>query len=356
MDGASNARAQAATSIAFSEINRLAAIKTKEGKEGVEAAAKQFESLFIDLVLKGMREANKAFSEGNYLNSFETELHQEMLDHQWAIHLAEHGGVGLADVIVRQLSGADCARRDEGLARVAATPAVAVPQPGELPSAAGAELGTTGVQVTAVATAGLDTAEFPIAVRTSGSKGEQFDGPINFVKKLLPVVRDVLAGTPLNPLAVLAQAALETGWGRQVIHSPDGRSTHNLFGVKAGKDWDGDAVEVTTVEFHGGRPRRESAQFRAYGSWGEALGDYLKLVTDSERYRSAVAHEQEPERYAKELQVAGYATDPDYATKIRRILSSEAMEIARELLEEILPTHTSTFDATFGTVSTSVGD
>jgi len=313
-------------SIAFTDINRLAALKTKTGREGIEAAAKQFESLFIDLMLKGMREANRAFSEGNYTTSSEMELHQEMLDHEYAVHLADNGGIGLKDVIVRQLTGEDRVRRGSELGMIA---------PSTSPTAA-VVIDAEEAHNEAVDTATEAEPVSELSVRSSGRKESPFDGPLSFVERLLPIVKTALAGSPLNPLAVLAQAALETGWGKHVIHAADGTNSHNLFGMKAGESWPGKSVEVTTLEFRGGRPIKESASFRAYDSWLDALEDYRALITGSERYSGAVDSADEPDRYATELQNAGYATDPDYASKIRRVLGSEPMLNARRMLEELI--------------------
>lgn len=318
-------------SIAFTDLNRLAALKTKTGREGIEAAAKQFESLFIDLMLKGMREANRAFSDGNYTTSSEMELHQEMLDHEYAMHLADHGGIGLADVIVRQLSGEGRVRRGSELGMVA---------PSTAPTAAVVVAETeepTGI-TEAVPLEQTSEPEPQLTVHASGTKESPFDGPAAFVDRLLPIVKTALAGSPLNPLVVLAQAALETGWGKHVIHAADGANSHNLFGMKAGEDWPGNSVDVTTLEFRGGRAVKESATFRAYESWRDAIEDYRALITGSDRYRTAVDSAAEPESYATELQNAGYATDPDYASKIRRVLGSETMLAARKLLEDLIRT------------------
>ena len=184
MPGAAYPALGPADAVSFTEINRLAALKTKDGREGIEAAAKQFESLFIDLVLKGMREANRAFSEGNYTTSSEMELHQEMLDHEYAVHLANNGGIGLADVIVRQLTGEGRVRRGSELGTIA---------PSEAPTAA--------VVIDAQSATPDDSAEAlqraaepapALAVRKSATKESPFVSPIAFVQRLLPIVKTAL--------------------------------------------------------------------------------------------------------------------------------------------------------------------
>ena len=118
----------------------------------------------------------------------------------------------------------------------------------------------------------------------------------------------------------MAQSALETGWGQQVIQAANGGSSHNLFGIKATGDWQGEAVQVRTMEFRHGRPSQEVAEFRRYENWEAAVRDYVKFLSGNDRYNTALQHAQDPERFADELQRAGYATDPAYARKLKSVM------------------------------------
>ncbi len=317
------------TGFAYSEVNSLARIK-RQGDDGIRAAAQQFESLFIDLVLKSAREANATLAPDSYLSSDEGKWHQEMLDHQWAVHLAEHGGVGLAAVVERQLSGAGALRRQPERDRVEVSapeiveaPAVGAGLPANDPVPFAPEGRSHNAPIAAPS---------PVTVVEYGRKQPAADSPRSFIDNVLPTLRRALAGTPLNPIAVLAQAALETGWGKHVIHAAAGDSSHNLFGIKAGAGWQGDAVEVGTVEVLAGRAITMLDRFRAYPSLEAAIGDYASVLTGNPRYRDAVAHAQDPGRFADELQKAGYATDPDYAAKIRAVLASPPFAQLRAFL------------------------
>jgi flagellar protein FlgJ len=363
MDNA--AAAKTLSGFAYSDVNRLSQIKT-QGQAGIRAAAQQFESLFIDMVMTSMRQAGSAFADGDYTSSDATKMQQEMLDHQWAVHISENGGVGLADVIVKQLSGTLGARhapsqltmpKTAGVAPLeavnpAAAPAAPEPAPGIDPVAPEWTLGSL------LATGGAPNAPAPVdaaaaepatppdetagaqddsneadddpalTVTTMGSKDSAFDTPNDFVAKVLPVLKNALAGSGLNPLMVLAQGALETGWGAHVIHDANGDSSHNLFNIKASGDWDGPAVEVSTVEFRGGQPVLQRDRFRAYDSVESAVRDYLSVLKGDQRYQRALDSAQDPSRFADELQKAGYATDPHYAAKIVRVLTGGALRAA----------------------------
>jgi flagellar protein FlgJ len=278
---------------AYSDIAGLEKLKTDD-PGALRAAAAQFESIFLDMWLKSMRDAGSVFSEGSYLSSSEMDTHNEMLDHQWAVHIAESGGIGLRDVIVQQLSK-DAAPSD----------ASAIAEP---------------VAISRSATA-------PVSLRNNGFKDSAFSSVSEFVERLLPIVRDGVEAAGLSPVAVLAQAALETGWGRQVIHDAAGNSSHNLFGVKS-TGWDGESVPVATLEHEHGRFVQREDEFRAYPDWQQAVSDYVGILTGSPRYADAVAQDgpadgagpKDGARFADELQKAGYATDPQYATKIKQIM------------------------------------
>ncbi len=341
MDSAVTNAAKPLSGFAYSDVNRLASIKT-QGPGGLRAAAQQFEAMFIDMVMSSMRQAGAAFAQNDYTSSDATRMQQEMLDHQWAIHIAEAGGVGLADVIVRQLGG-DSARAPSGRPAAIGAPADARSAPGVVQSADAdvAALRTEPLERTPDLPAGFPAPPLEPIVRSAqpdddltvtemGGKDSAFDGPADFVEQVLPILQHVLAGSGLNPISVLAQGALETGWGAHVIHTVAGDSSHNLFNIKASSDWDGPAVEVSTVEVRGGLPVQQRDRFRAYDSVESAVRDYVSLLRGDSRYRRVFDAAQDPARFADELQKAGYATDPHYATKILRVLTSGPLRAALE--------------------------
>lgn len=289
-------------SVAYADIRMRA--DGANSSANLEKAASQFESLFLNMMLKNMRSATASLNPDNYLSSSAVEVHQEMLDQQYASNIADSGGVGLAEAILRQLGGS-AERRD---APDAATNALEVPPAKHFSRAA---IGETDVDRTIVSQASnSDEARKPL-----------FENKDDFVDKVGAAVRRAVAGTPFQPIALLAQAALETGWGEKVMATGRDISSHNLFGIKAGNAWRGETVSIKSDEFLGGRMMAVEDKFRAYDSIEASVRDYVSLITSSSRYEGAVEAAAEPRRYADALAEAGYATDPAYAEKIQSIVS-----------------------------------
>jgi flagellar protein FlgJ len=156
-------------------------------------------------------------------------------------------------------------------------------------------------------------------VRAAVPSSSSADG---FLEKLSGVARSTAEALGLSPRLLLAQAALETGWGRKEIQHADGSTSFNLFGIKAGPNWKGPVAEVTTTEYINGKAQKVTAKFRAYGSYAESFADYAKLIKDSPRYAGVVAQGRDATGFAQGLQRAGYATDPAYADKLSRVINT----------------------------------
>jgi flagellar protein FlgJ len=154
-------------------------------------------------------------------------------------------------------------------------------------------------------------------------KSEVFSSPEDFIEKVLPVAEQAAKTLNLEPKYLVAQAALETGWGKHVIDNEAGQSSFNFFGIKADQRWQGDTAIATTHEFIEGKKLTVKEPFRSYNSIEESFNDYVNFIKNSDRYKSAVASSDNGEAYAKELQNSGYATDPNYAVKIARIANSD---------------------------------
>jgi len=169
------------------------------------------------------------------------------------------------------------------------------------------------------------------SVTHSRNKASGFESPQDFVNALWPVAQDIGKQMGVEPKAILAQAALETGWGKHIIHDEQGNNSHNLFGIKADHRWNGSSAEVMTLEYRDGVPLKEKAPFRAYESYEESLKDYARFVGESERYQPAVENGHSIKQYSEGLQQGGYATDPRYAQKIQRIASGEMLNAAIKL-------------------------
>lgn len=252
----------------------LAALKAgarQQSPEALREAARQFESLLARMMIRSMREAS--LGEG-LLDSEQGDLYQDMLDQQWAAELTRGRGLGLADVLIRQLSGA----------------AAPVADAGNPPGPAGDE--------------------WPPRSREG------------FVATLWP--HAVAAGRELgvDPATIVSHAALETGWGRSLPRRADGASSFNLFGIKAAGGWRGAAATAETVEYERGAAVDRAEQFRAYGSLAESVRDYARLIAGSPRYAAARNAGADAGAYAVALQRGGYATDPDYAAKLVRVAES----------------------------------
>jgi flagellar protein FlgJ len=309
---------------AYTDIGQLSRLRSGDAG-ALPKVAKQFESMFVDMMLKAARQATAVLSEGNPFESFETRLHGEMLDHQLAMDMSERGGIGLADVLVRQLGGtpAQLAPGGEGGAvdapgaRLAAAQLAARLRAVRAQGPAGDGSGSDGVATT--------------AAPARGDKRRAFSDPVDFVRRVLPAVRRATAGTAVPPLAVLAQAALETGWGRAVIGDGQGGSSHNLFGIKSGGRWRGPSATVPTLEVRGGVAQRENAAFRVYQDIEHSVRDLMRTLGGSERYRDVVRAD-DAEGYADAIGRSGYATDPAYARKLREIMGGDTLRAALDVV------------------------
>lgn len=290
----------------LSGLTRLRADARQNSPEALRAVAQQFEALFLQMMLKSMRDAGDVT--GNELfGSDQEQLYRDMHDKQLALEMANGKGLGLADMLVRQLQGAvertlPADARDERQAD-------AVPERQAFSAVKPAPAASTETATAA------------------GSQTDpvQFENPDDFVRHLWPHARRAADKLGVDPKALLAQAALETGWGRAVIRRPDGSSSHNLFNIKADARWDGGRVFKDTLEYRDGVAARERAAFRSYGSYAESFEDYVSFLQASPRYQRALEQAADPQAYVRELQKAGYATDPAYADKIHHIMGRDSL-------------------------------
>lgn len=271
-------------------VNQLKLDARQSSPEALKAAARQFEAVFMNMLMKSMREATP---QDGMFDSEQTRMYTSLLDQQLTQNLASRG-IGLADVMVRQLSTA-LAAQPSGEAAASAQPGAAyTPAPP----------GAVGPQST------------PGAARPAGLPAHVQA----FVQRLGSHAEAASAGSGIPARFMLGQAALETGWGRSEIRSADGRNSHNLFGIKAGPGWTGRSVDVVTTEYVEGRPLKQVERFRAYDSYADSFRDYARLLRSNARYADVVARGQDAAGFASGLQQAGYATDPAYASKLRGVI------------------------------------
>ncbi|OOZ37717.1 flagellar assembly peptidoglycan hydrolase FlgJ [Solemya velesiana gill symbiont] len=295
----------------FGGLEALKAQAVNDEQGSLDTVAQQFEAMLMQQMLKAMRQAS--MGEG-LLDSDQSLFYRDMYDQQLAIHLAESGGLGMAEIIKRQLSEGQTGPSEQGK-EIDDYPRwgheISV-QTDNSNSGRHVELNAE-LQQQGVGDQAPDTRNWQ---------------PVDFVKELMPWARKAAALLGLQPQALLAQAALETGWGRHIMRFGDGQSANNLFGIKADQRWDGNKVAVNTLEYENGAAVKKRAFFRAYDSLGESFLDYAEFVSSSPRYQGALAKADDPTAYFIELQQAGYATDPEYASKIKGIMSGSLMKEA----------------------------
>ncbi|CAB3695611.1 flagellar assembly peptidoglycan hydrolase FlgJ [Achromobacter sp. SIMBA_011] len=307
------------------DMGRLSDLKrdvTKDpanpGTEQQKQVAKQFEALFLQMMLKRMREATP--KEGLF-DSQQTQMLQSMADEQLALHLATPG-IGLSQSILAQMQ--------QG-------------KPGDLPAEAVQRLGqgtdldfqTGGSrQVSALMDVMRNNRASDRALAAAEGAPEHV---INFVSKMsrAATLASQQSGVPAR--LIMGQAALESGWGQREIKHEDGRTSYNLFGIKAGPSWKGKVVNVLTTEYEGGVAKKVTQPFRAYSSYEESFADYARLIGTSPRYESVTQARNEIEA-ARRIQSSGYATDPQYAQKLIGVMSqlrgaAAKVDISRQMLE-----------------------
>jgi flagellar protein FlgJ len=278
-------------------VNQLKLDAKQASPEALKQAAQQFEALFMNMLMKSMRDATP--QDGMFDND-QTRMYTSMLDQQMSQRMATRG-IGLADVMVRQLS------------RTLAIPAdSAEAMPYALPAAQGLPLNPqvpTTLQPEPAA-----------AVRNGDAPPGAPAHVEAFVQRLLPHAQVASATTGIPAQFMVGQAALETGWGRAEIRGADGQNSHNLFGIKAGNGWKGRTVDIVTTEYVGGKPQKQVDTFRAYDSYADAFRDYANLLRANPRYQNVIAQGQDAAGFAQGLQQAGYATDPNYAQKLMSVI------------------------------------
>ena len=292
----------------------------KDPKEGLKAAAQQFETLFLQMVLKSMRDATP---QDGLLNSDQSRFYTGLLDQQMAQNMSSAGnGVGFAKLIEQQLGRH--IGTPEGQAALLA-PANAAGNSLPLAASDGRHLQHRPVLGNLPTSASYAA---PSAVMLRNNNTDNITpSSQEFVSRVWPHAVEASRSTGIPPQFLVGHSALESGWGRSEIRKADGTSSFNLFGIKAGKNWSGATVDATTTEYVDGQPQQVVERFRAYASYAEAFQDYANLLRDNSRY-SGVIGSQDGTEFARRLQQAGYATDPMYADKLSRIINGPTLRQA----------------------------
>ena len=328
------------TASIYTDFNGLAKLKQgarEQSPEAIKEVAKQFESVFLTMVLKGMRQAKLADS---VMDSKQSEFYRDMYDQQMAIQLAGKPGMGLADLIAKQLTPKQKTDDEEKLQAVDYLNRAIGANSGQFVRYAGQTSHNASVNTASMDPmdeSGLSRLQESLkrleqsqraldehwrAMRTETGGGEVAVNKQLFMDQLLPHAQQAASELGVDANVLLAQAALETGWGQSVIKNGQGESSFNLFNIKADNTWQGKQARVSTVEYDGGVARREMAGFRSYASYKESFDDYVNFIKSNPRYGEALKKAGNAAQYVRELQKAGYATDPRYAEKIMNIYNS----------------------------------
>jgi peptidoglycan hydrolase FlgJ len=269
----------------FSQFTTLRNRADQNDPAVLREVAGQFEALFIQQLLKNMRASE--LGDPLFGDSDQHKMYQEMMDQQLALKMSSGRGIGLADMLVQQLGGT--ADPIQPTSERFFSPAV----PGNKPA-----------------------------------EKNDWSTPTSFVRDVWPHAERIAERLNVAPEGIVAQAALETGWGTHVIERDNGASSNNLFGIKASRGWTGGSVSRPTVEYVEGVAEYKVQRFRAYPDIAATFDDYARLIEDNPRYSNVREAGQNSESFATALQDAGYATDPLYAAKITRVLNGDTMRAA----------------------------
>ena len=310
----------AQTALDFKGLGELrrSANKDQKDPETLKQVAGQFEALFVNMMLKSMRQAKLA---DGIFDTSQSDTYRDMADQQMAIDMSANGGLGLQNAIIRQLGG----KADKYITSTDKSHSYGM-------DTVPVRSALTSMTNPALLQQAIQTSPSAYIDKTQAQQSFNFDSPEEFVQTLWPMAKQAADKIGVTPDVILAQAALETGWGKHVINQSNGKSSHNLFNIKADSRWQGESAATGTVEYRDGVAVKEQAKFRAYDSYQESFDDYVDFLQTQPRYQDALEQTDNPEKFIDSLHKAGYATDPAYADKIKRIMQSTTVaQFSQEL-------------------------
>ena len=300
-------------------------------KESIREVANQFESMFATMLIKSMRQANEAFETDSPFNNKNTKFYTDMQDKQLALDISRHGSLGLADALVRQLDPTSIKR----------TKSVPIDQM-IMPNTNKDQMIDINKQLAPVdlnkpdkMQASLTIFNKPVAstnqtesTNEKSTENKPFTDQKSFIETLMPYAKKVANTLGISPAVLIAQSALETGWGKKIINASDAQSSFNLFNIKAHKSWQGETVSKNSLEVENGIGVKRRSDFRSYDNYAQSFSDYGDFINTNQRYKEALQQGTNADRYIEELHKAGYATDPKYADKIKQIMNNESFKAA----------------------------
>jgi len=301
----------------YMDLQGLQDIRRTSGDDkelGLRQVSQQFESMFIQMMLKSMRSANEVFAKDNPLNSFESGYYRDMYDNQLSVSLSGKS-LGIADAFYRQM-------KRNYLGDTAPSPQKETTSPATNKATWEHRIVSDGKGNMPL----IEPSSRQAPLKHSVGQGlidasalKNIESPEDFVSVVTPYAKKAAKAMGLDYRVLIAQSALETGWGEHVIKDKNGEQSFNLFNIKADKRWDGSSVAISTIEYSGGVAQREKAHFRRYDSIEDSFNDYQHFLSQP-RYQKALSLASDANAFIQELQDAGYATDPQYSQKISRIL------------------------------------
>ena len=328
----------------FSGLNELRAQARVDPQSSLKQVAKQFEGIFIQMMLKSMRDASLG---DDIFDSDQSKVYRDMFDKQISLDMANGKGIGIAESLVRQL-GKNIPEKNKSEALNLNLQANVKDESllhGKLLPLPVRRLNS----VIQGDVKGLSKFELPeIKVITDKT---DFKSQEEFTQYVLPYAEKAAKELGISPLVLVAQAALETGWGKAVTRHTDGSSSFNLFNIKADKRWNGENVIKSTLEYDNGFAKHEKASFRSYDSYADSFTDYVDFLRTNSRYDDALHHRGDDELFIKDLHKAGYATDPNYSDKVLDILNRESMQVHAKASPDFESSSTSSTSSTSEQVS-----
>ncbi|MBO2661795.1 flagellar assembly peptidoglycan hydrolase FlgJ [Shewanella algae] len=328
-----NKMADASQFLDLGGLDKLRAQAQQDQKAALKEVAQQFEGIFVQMLMKSMRDANAIFESDSPMNSQYTKFYEQMHDQQMSVELSSKGMLGLADLMVQQLSP-----ENSGI-----TPASVLRGDVDNRSVAALSGGQaekiSGVEATAAKASALPSSDslqqvlsgkvLPSWRQARPAIGSQEE----FVRQLYPHAKAAAEALGTQPEVLLAQSALETGWGQKMVRGHKGESSNNLFNIKADRRWQGEKAAVSTLEYEQGTAVRQKADFRVYDSFEQSFNDFVRFISDNDRYSQARKMAANPDEFIKALAEAGYATDPQYANKVMKVLDTIKADFG-QLLQE----------------------
>ncbi|MGL6123551.1 MAG: flagellar assembly peptidoglycan hydrolase FlgJ [Shewanella sp.] len=368
-------------------LDNLRAQAQKDEQGALKEVAKQFEGIFVQMLMKSMREANAAFESDSPMNSQYTKFYEQMHDQQMSIELSSQGGLGLADVMVKQLSPKappkpsatrlatdnnvmlhqpvshastpsiqPDAMQPNTLAALAAKQPLSVAQqcaPSSTNADTHADTHADPNDVTVLFFDAMQSLQRPeprqspaitlldnvlsgrvLPSVAKAATSQQINSQADFVRVLYPHAVKAAKAMGTEPELLLAQSALETGWGQKMVKGHNGQPSYNLFNIKADRRWDGNKAQVSTLEYEQGIAVRQNANFRVYENFEQSFSDLADFIATNDRYKHARTQADKPAEFIRSLQKAGYATDPQYANKVLNVLKTIKSDFAEFLVKE----------------------